>query len=39
VDDKPVLLAVEDADQGLAVPPAAREESPLIDMHDQDVVA
>ncbi len=39
MDYKSVLFSVEDAGQGLAFSPTAFEESALIDVHDQDVVA
>lgn len=39
MDDEPVLLSVEEASQDLGLLPMPAEETPLVDVHDQGVVA
>lgn len=37
--DEPVLFSVKDAGQDIGLPPVPTEEPPLVDVHDQNVVA
>lgn len=39
MDDEPILLSVKDAGQDLGLSPVPTEETSLVDVHDQNVVA